>query len=117
MDKTESQICDYRRLNKDRFVKYIKKKPTNLPICKELQQIDKSDLLVSGDYLSVYPPAMAHKGSKWPKIETAVAINQEDSNCICEVFNTGEWKKIYKSGFFKVNYYNPKDNVFQYINT
>ena len=40
--------------------------------------IDKSDLLVSSYYNSLYP--MTHPDSKWPKKETAKAINIEDSN-------------------------------------
>ena len=53
-------------MKKDSFEKYINKKLANLPISKELQQIDKSDSLVSSDYISLYPSAMAHKDSKWP---------------------------------------------------
>ena len=37
--------------------------------------IDKTDLLVSSDYNSLYPSAMALSDSKWPKLETAKAID------------------------------------------
>ena len=37
---------------------------------------------------------MAHKDSKWPKIETAKAIRKEDSDRLCELFNSGEWKTL-----------------------
>ena len=56
---------------------------------------------------------MAHPDSKWPKIETAKAINIEDSNYLCELFNNGNWKSLNKSGFFKVRYHNPKEIIFQ----
>ena len=35
---------------------------------------------------------MAHSDSEWPKIETAKAINLEDSDRLCSLFNTGDWK-------------------------
>ena len=57
---------------------------------------------------------MAHPDSKWPKIETAKAINIED-NYLCELFNNGDWKSLNKSGFFKVRYYNPKEIIFQHM--
>ena len=65
------------------------KKIANLPISKQIQQIDKSHSLVSSDYNSLYPSAMAHKDSKWPKIDTSVTFKKEDSTRLCELFNTG----------------------------
>ena len=70
----ESRFNDYRRLSKDSFEKKIKGKLAILSISKEMQQIDKSDLLVSSHYISLYPSTVAHKNSKCPKIETAIAI-------------------------------------------
>ena len=43
---------------------------------------------------------MAHPDSRWPKIETAKAIRLEDSDYLCELFITGEWKNLDKTGFF-----------------
>ena len=77
--KYENKFDDYRKINKQQFENYIKKKLSSLPISKELKAIDKSDLLVSSDYNSLYPSAMAHEKSTWPAIETAKAINPEDS--------------------------------------
>ena len=51
---------------------------------------------------------MAHKNSKWPKIETAIAIKKEDSARLCELFNTCEWKKENKSGFFDCEILQPR---------
>ena len=75
--------------------------------------IDKSDLLVSSDYNSLYPSAMALSDSKWPKTETAKAIDTEDSNRLCSLYNSGDWKSLNKSGFFKVRLKNAKEFIFQ----
>ena len=94
---------------------YIDRKVARIPVSIQLAVIDKSDLLVSSDYNSLYPSAMAHLDSKWPKIETAKAIRLEDSDYLCELFINGEWKNLNKTGFFKVKYYNPENIVFQHM--
>ena len=58
---------------------------------------------------------MAHPDSKWPKIKTAIAIKKEDTAHLCELFNTREWKKLNKSGFFDVKYYNPENIIFEHM--
>ena len=40
---------------------------------------------------------MAHEKSTWPAIETAKAINPEDSEVDCKLFNTGEWASLKKN--------------------
>jgi len=77
--------------------------------------IDKTDLLVSSDYNILYPSAMAHPDSNWPTIETAKAIYLTASGRLRELFNSGEWKKLNISGFFKVKYYSPKEIIFQHM--
>ena len=42
--KNENKFDDYREINKRHFENYIKKKLSSLPISKELNKIDKSDL-------------------------------------------------------------------------
>ena len=74
-----------------------------LPKSRELKRVDKSDLLVSGDYNSLYSTAMAQKDSKWPEIETTTAIKKEASARLRELPNTDGWKNLNKSGFFDVN--------------
>ena len=101
--KYENKFDDYRKINKQHFENYIKKKLSSLPISKELNAVDKSDLLVSSDYNSLYPSAMAHEKSTWPSIETALAINPKDSEVYCELFNTGYWASLNKTGFLKLN--------------
>ena len=68
----ESRFKDYRKINQD-YSEKCNKKIADLPISKALQQIAKTGLLVSIDFISLYPSAIAHKDSKWPKIETTVA--------------------------------------------
>ena len=115
MKKYEKEFDYYRKINKQHFENYIKEKLSSLPISKELKAIDKSDLLVSSDYNSLYPSAMAHEKSTWPAIETAKAINPEDSEVYCKLFNTGEWASLNKTGFFKVKYHNPENLILQHM--
>ena len=51
----------------------------------------------------------------WPKIKTAIAIKKEDIGPLCEVFNTGKWKKLNKSGFSDVKNYSPENIIFQHM--
>ena len=87
---------------------YIDRKIARIPVSKQLAVIDKSDPLVSINYNSLYPTAMAHPDSMWPKIETAKAIRPDDSDNLCKRFINGEWKNLNKKGFFKVSYYKPQ---------
>ena len=113
--KYENKFDDYRKINKQHFENYIKKKLSSLPISKELKAIDKSDLLVSSDYNSLYPSAMAHEKSTWPSIETAEAINPEDSEVYCKLFNSVECASLNKTGFFEVKYHNPENLILQHM--
>ena len=45
--------------------------------------INKSDLLILSVYISLYPSAMAHLDSKWPKVQTKKAIKIEYSDRLC----------------------------------
>ena len=113
-NKYESRYVDYRRIDTKEQEKYVNKKLASLPISKKLNKIDKSDLLVSIDYTSLYPSAMSCPTSTWPKIETSIAINPiQDSNYLCDLFNNNEWENLNKSGFFKVKYYNPEYLILQ----
>ena len=86
---------------------------SRVPVSNELAKIDKTGLLVSSDYNNLYFSAMAHPDSKWPKIETTKAIDIKASTRLCELFNSEDWKRLKKSRFFKVKYYNPKQIIFQ----
>ena len=58
---------------------------------------------------------MAHKDSKWPKIETAKAFKKENSDRLCAFFDNGEFKTLNKSGFLEIKYYQPKDIMFRHL--
>ena len=58
---------------------------------------------------------MAHEKPTWPAIETSRAINTEESDVYCEFFNTGDWKTLNKTGFFKVKYQNPENLILQHM--
>ena len=58
---------------------------------------------------------MAHLLSMWPAIETAKAINPEDSDVYCKFFNTGEWASLKKTRFFKVKHHNPENLILQHM--
>ena len=56
---------------------------------------------------------MAYPDSNWLKKVTAKANNIEDSDRLCSLFNNKTWKNLNKSGFDKVNHYNPKEAFLQ----
>ena len=114
-EKCESRFGDYRRTRIKKLEEYIDRKVARIPVSKQLAVIDKPELLVSSDYISFYPSAMAHPYSKWSKIDTAKAGSIKDSNYLCELFNNGDWKSLNKSGFYKVRYYNPKEFIIQHM--
>ena len=114
-EKNEARFGDYRRNKIKKLEEYIGRKVARIPVSKQIAVIDKPDLLVSIDYISFYPSAMAHPDSKWSKIDTAKASSTKDSNYLCELFNNVDWKSLNRSGFYKVRYYNPKKFTFQHM--
>ena len=54
---------DYRKINKKELDNFLNNKLGNLEISKELQKINKDDLLVSYDFNSLYPSAQIDKNS------------------------------------------------------
>ena len=73
--KCESKFSDYRWINIYKSEKYVNIKTSSLPASKKLANLDKTDLRVSSDYNSLHRSAMLHLHSKWPKKETAKAID------------------------------------------
>ena len=110
-----ASFTDCRRIDKRNLGKKIGRKIALGPESKQLALIDKSDLLVSSDYNSLYPLAMAQLDSKWTEKETAEVVDIEGSDRVCTLFNNGDWKSLYKSGFFKVRYCNPNEIIFQHM--
>ena len=112
-EKNEARFTDYRRNNIRKLEDYFDRKTAKSLVSKQLAMRDKSDLLVSNDYNSLNPSAMAHLHWNWRKIETANSINIEFSNRICSLFKNGNWKLLNKIGFLKVRFHNPEENIFQ----
>ena len=113
-EKNEARFTEYRRIIIRKLEEYIDRISAKTAVSKQLPMIDKSDLLDSSDYKSLYCSATAHPGSKWPKTETAKAIYIEDTDSLCSLFNNGDWKCLNTSEFYKVRFYNPKDIIFQH---
>ena len=68
-----------------------------MEISKELQKINKDDLLVSYDFNSLYPSAQIHINSTWLEIETAYPFRKDMNESICSLFNSGRWNQLKRS--------------------
>ena len=108
---------DYRRINKKELDKFLERKLGELEISKELQKINKDDLLVSYDFNSLYPSAQIDKNSTWPKIETAYPFKKHMNDSICTLFNSGRWNELNRFAFQTVKYHNPENLIFQHLPT
>ena len=106
---------DYRKINKKELDKFLERKLGELEISKELQKIDKDDLLVSYDFKSLYPSAQIDKNSTWPKIETAYPFKKHMNDAICYLFNSGKWNQLSRSAFLTIKYHNPENLIFQHL--
>ena len=105
----------YRKINKKELNNFLEKKLGELEISKELQKINKDDLLVSYDFNSLYPSAQIDKNSTWPKIETAYPFKKDMNDAICTLFNTGKWNELNRSAFLTVKHHNPENLIFQHL--
>ena len=106
---------DYRKINKKELEKFLERKLGELEISKDLQKINKEDLLVSYDFNSLYPSAQIDKNSTWPKIETAYPFKKHMNDAVCYLFNSGKWNQINRSAFLTVKYHNPENLIFQHL--
>ena len=106
---------DYRKINKKELDIFLNKKLGNLEISKELQKINKDDLLVSYDFNSLYPSAQIDKNSTWPKIETAYPFKKYMNDAVCYLFNNRRWDELNRSAFLTVKYHNPENLIFQHL--
>ena len=95
----ENNEKDYRKINKKELDDFIDKKLGKLEISKELQKINKDDLLVSYDFNSLYPSAQIDKNSTWSKIETSYPLKKNMNDSICTLFNIGRWNELDRSAF------------------
>ena len=106
---------DYRKINNKELDKFLERKLGELNISKELQKINKDDLLVSYDFNSLYPSAQIDKDSNWPKIETAYPFKKFMNDAICTLFNSGRWNELNRSAFLTIKYHNPENLIFQHL--
>ena len=106
---------DYRKINKKELDNFLNNKLGNLEISKELQKINKDDLLVSYDFNSLYPSAQIDKNSTWPKIETSYPFKKHMNDAVCYLFNSGKWNELNRSAFLTVKYHNPENLIFQHL--
>ena len=106
---------DYRKMNIKELDKFLERKLGELNISKELQKINKEDLLVSYDFNSLYPSAQIYIDSTWPKIETAYPFKKHMNDAICYLFNSGKWNQLNRSAFLTVKYHNPENLIFQHL--
>ena len=106
---------DYRKISKKELEKFLERKLGELEISKDLQKINKEDLLVSYDFNSLYPSAQIDKNSTWPKIETAYPFKKHMNDAVCYLFNSGKWNQINRSAFLTVKYHNPENLIFQHL--
>ena len=106
---------DYRKINKKELDKFLERKLGELEISKDLQKINKDDLLVSYDFNSLYPSAQIDKNSTWPKIETAYLFKKHMNDAICYLFNSGKWNQLNRFAFLTVKYHNNENQIFQHL--
>ena len=106
---------DYRKINTKELDDFLNKKLGELEISKELQKINKDDLLVSYDFNSLYPSALVDINSTWSKIETAYPFKKYMSGAICVLFNSEKWNELNRSVFLTVKYHNPENLIFQHL--
>ena len=113
--KFENGEKDYRKINKKELDNFLEKQLGELNISKDLQKINKDDLLVSYDFNSLYPSAQIDKNSTWPKIETAYPFKKYMSDVVCTLLNSGRWNELNRSAFLTIKYHNPANLVFQHL--
>ena len=106
---------DYRKVIKKQLGIFLEKNQGELEISKEIQKINKDDLLVSYDFNSFYPSAHIDLNNTWPEIETAYPFEKYMSDAICSLFNSGKWNELNRCAFLTVKYHNPENLVFQHL--
>ena len=99
---------DCRKINKKEQEKFAERKLGELPISKNLQRINKDDLLVSYDYNSLYPSAQADINGSWMNIETAYPFQKYMSDAVCTSFNSS-LNELNRSAFLTLMCHNPEN--------
>ena len=115
--KLEFENCekDYLEINKKELDKFLDVILGELEVSKELQKINKDDLLVSYDFNSFYPSAQIDINNSRPKLETAYPFIKYMSDAVCSLFNSGKWHELRRSAFLTVKYHNTENLIFQHL--
>ena len=113
--KFENGEEDYRRINREESDKFLEKKLGELEISKELQRINKDDLLASYDFNSLYPSAQIDSRTTWPRLEMAYLFKKNMRDAVCRLFNRGRWNELNRCAFLTLTYHNPKNLIFQHL--
>ena len=71
------------------------------------------ELLWDYDANSSYPSAMWDEIGIYPRIENCYAFTPDMNDKLVKKFNTGNFTK--RSAILKINYYNPKNLIAQYL--
>jgi hypothetical protein len=83
-------------------------------LTNELKQLDVNDYMIAFDYNSLYPSAMSHINSEYPKAESARVFDKSrEKQEFLELFNSRKFRP--KCGIFHIEYFNPKDLILQHL--
>ena len=98
------------KMNKKDLDKNLDEEPGELEMSKELQIINKDDLLASYDFISLYHIAQIDINSTWPKIETAYPFRKNMTESISSL-----WSGLNRCAFLTAKNHNPENLVFRYL--
>ena len=109
----EDQLDDYRAENVEEKEKYINEKLSNLRLHKIIKRIELIHLLWDFDAVSLYPSAMWHEKSIYPRIETGYAFTPDLNDKFVEKFKNQTFTQ--GTAILKIKYYNPKNLIVQHL--
>ena len=72
-------------------------------------------MLVSYDFISLFPSAQININNTWPKIETACPFEIDMIESVGSLSDSGRWNELNRSAFLTVKCHNPKNLVFQHL--
>ena len=109
----ENQFNDYRHENEEEKQKYINENLSNPRLHKFIQRIELVHLLWDFDAVSLYPSAMWHEKSIYPRIETGYAYTRDMKDELVEKFDNQTFTQ--GSAILKTKYYNPKNLIVRHL--
>ena len=112
----DSEYDDYRDINEEEKIDFIKKKLNMLPIHKELSKLDSNKTQMNYDGNSLYPSAMWDEKSTYPKTETGFAFKPHMNDVYVKAFNDQTFNEDGdESAILTIKYYNPPGLIFQHL--